>query len=146
MRMCVNSPFISRKTTISWAAAGMTEKKHQNWIHALEQSLQDNRGYRDWLRQALIEGTRFEVRASIFGIPQRVKQLNIHDALSQIIDEITEYLFPKERGRSTRQTKDRHFWKVEAEKFTRSEEKVEIEIQELKEERVKQIHPRLYAH
>ena len=131
MRICVNSPFISRKTAHSWPAAGMTEKKHQNWIHALERSLQDDRGYRDWLRQALIEGTKLKVRASVFGIPQRVKQLDIHDALSQIIDEITDCLFPRAKGAPVPQTPDRLFWKVEAEKFVSSEERVEIEIGEL---------------
>ena len=43
-------------------------------------------------------------------------------------------LFPKEKGRSTPQTKDRHFWKVEAEKFINPEEKVQIAIDEFKKE------------
>lgn len=132
MRILVNSPFISRKTAIVWKAAGMTKKRHTTWIEALQGSLRKNREYSGWLKQALEEGRKLKLKLSIFGIPQRIKQLDIHDALSQIIDEITEYLFPKERGKPTPQTKDRHFWKVEAEKFISSGEKVEIEIEELK--------------
>lgn len=112
----------------------------------MQGSLRKNKEYSGWLKQALEEGKKLKLKVSVFGIPQRIKQLDIHDALSQIVDEITDCLFPKEKGQPIPQTKDRHFWKVEAEKFTRSEEKVEIEIQELKEERVKRIHPRLYAH
>ena len=94
MRICVNSPFISRKTAIRWEAAGMTKERHKTWIHALKQSLRDNRGYSDWLKQALEEGRRLRLKVSIFGIPQRIKQLDIHDALSQIINEMTDCLFP----------------------------------------------------
>ena len=86
----------------------------------------------DWLKQALEDGRKLKLKLSVFRIAQRIKLLDIHDALSQIIDEITEYLFPRERGKPTPQTKDRHFWKVEAEKFISAEEKVQIEIEELK--------------
>jgi len=130
MRICVNSPFISRKTAIRWEAAGMTKERHKTWIHALKQSLRDNRGYSDWLKQALEEGRRLRLKVSIFGIPQRIKQLDIHDALSQIINEMTDCLFPRTEGKAIPQTEDRHFWKVEAEKFIISEERVEIEIEE----------------
>ena len=134
MRILVNSPFISRKTAIVWKAAGMTKKRHTTWIEALQGSLRKNKEYSSWLKQVLEEDRKLKLKLSTFGTSQRIKQLDIHDALSQIIDEITEYLFPKKRGKPIPQTKDRHFWKVEAEKFTRSEEKVEIEIQELKEQ------------
>lgn len=132
MRICVNSPLISRKTAIAWEAAGMTEERYKTWIQALQRSLRKNKEYSSWIKQALEEGRKLKLKVLVFRIPQRIKQLDIHDALSQIIDEITEYLFPKERGKPTPQTKDRHFWKVEAEKFISSGEKVEIEIEELK--------------
>ena len=134
MRIWVNSPFISRKTAICWPVAGMTRERHQNWIHALEESVRDNRGYGDWLKQALEEGRRLRLTVSIFGIPQRIKQLDVHDALSQIIDETTDCLFPREKGRTSPQTQDRHFWKVGAQKFVDRPERVEIEVEELKRE------------
>ena len=47
----------------------------------------------DWLKQALEDGRKLKLKLSVFRIAQRIKLLDIHDALSQIIDEITEYLF-----------------------------------------------------
>jgi len=133
LRIWVDSPFISRKTAISWPSAGMTKERHETWIKALQGSLRRNEEY-GWLKQVLEEGRKLKSKVSVFGIPQRIKQLDIHDALSQIIDEITDCLFPKEKGKPTPQTKDRHFWRVEAEKFVSPEEKVEIEIEELEKE------------
>ncbi len=46
------------------------------------------------------------------------------------MDEITECLFPKEKGKPTPQVQDRHFWKIEGEKFVSSEERVEVEIEQ----------------
>ena len=43
-------------------------------------------------------------------------------------------LFPRPKGKSTPQTEDRHFWRVEAEKIEvkeKAEEKVEIMIEEM---------------
>ena len=133
MKIGINHPFISRKTAISWPAAGMTKEKHKIWIQALQRSLRKNKECSGWLKQVLKEGRKLKLKVSIFGIPQRIKQLDIHDALSQIIDETTDCLFPIEKGKSISQTEDRHFWKVEAEKFINPEEKVKIEIEELKQ-------------
>ena len=131
MSIQINGPFISRKTAVSWKAAGMTKRRYQIWLKALRKSLRATRGY-EWLGQSLREGKRLELRASIFGIPQRIKLLDIHDALSQIVDEITECVFPKEKEKTRPQVEDRHFWRVEGEKFvTDQEEKVEVEIEEL---------------
>jgi hypothetical protein len=134
MKICVNSPFISRKTAIRWEAAGMTRRRHEDWILALKESLERNKQYRGRLKAALKKGNRLKLKVLIFGIPQRIKQLDIHDALSQIIDEVTNCLFPREKGHPTPQTEDRHFWKVEAEKFTDREEGVEIEVEQLSKE------------
>lgn len=134
MRICVNSPFISRKTAIYWPDAKMTKKRHQKWIQALEESLRNNREFSDWLEQALEQGKRLRLKASIFGISQRIRLLDIHDALSQIIDEMTDSLFPREKEKASPQVQDRHFWKVEGEKLISPEEKVEIEIEELVKE------------
>lgn len=130
MKIWINRPFISRKTAISWPSAGMTKERHETWIKALERSLIRNEEY-GWLKQALEEGRRLKLKASVFGIPGRIRQLDIHNALSQIVDEMTDCLFPREKGQPIPQTKDRHFWKAEAEKFVSSEERVEIEIGEL---------------
>ena len=133
MSIRVESPFISRKTAVSWDAAGMTKRRYQIWLRALRKSLRATREY-EWLGQSLREGKRLELRASIFGIPQRIRLLDIHDALSQMIDEITECVFPKENGKTRPQVEDRHFWRVEGEKFVSDEEKIQIEIEELGDE------------
>jgi len=131
MSIHVDSPFISRKTAVSWKAAGMTKERHKAWLQALERSLEKNKECSGWLKQALEAGRKLKLKASVFGIPQRIKQLDIHDALSQITDEITNYLFPRQKGKATPQTEDRHFWRVEGEKFLSDEEKVQVEIEEL---------------
>jgi len=138
LRIWVNGPFISRKTAISWPGTGMTKERHQKWLQTLEESLRNNKEFNDWLKQALEQGKRLRLKASIFGVAQRIQLLDIHDALSQIIDEMTNFLFPREKGKSIPQVKDRHFWKVEGEKFISFEKKVEIEIEELEKNRVKQ--------
>ena len=127
----IYSPFISRKTAISWKAAGMTKERHKAWLQALEKSLEKNKECSGWLKQALEADRKLKLKASVFGIPQKIKQLDIHDALSQITDEITNYLFPRQKGKATPQTEDRHFWRVEGEKFLSDEEKVQVEIEEL---------------
>ena len=134
MKIWVNSPLVSRKTAISWPVAGMTKERHERWIEALERSLKKDKECHGWLRQALEKGRKLTLKASVFGVAQRIKQLDIHDALSQIVDEVTGCLFPKEKGKPSPQTKDRHFWRVEAEKFVSPEEKVEIEIEGLEKE------------
>ncbi len=112
MKIWVNHPFISRKTGIPWPAAGMTKERYEAWIKALKESLERNKQYCDRLRAALKKGDRLRFKVLIFGMPQRIKQLDIHDALSQITDEVTDCLFPRQKGHPTPQTKDRHFWKV----------------------------------
>ena len=107
----------------------MSKKKHEDWLQRLEASLQHNRKFSHWLRIALEEGKRVKLKAWIYGIPQRIKLLDIHDATAQIVDEVTECLFPKEKGKPTPQVEDRHFWRVEGEKFVSDEEKVEVEIE-----------------
>ena len=135
MRILVNSPFISRKTAIVWKAAGMTKNRHTTWIEALQGSLRKNKEYSSWLKQALEQRKRLRLKASIFGVPQRIRLLDIHDVLSQIIDEMTDSLFPREKEKASPQVEDRHFWKVEGEKFISPEERVEIEIEELEKEK-----------
>ncbi len=131
MSIRVESPFISRKTAVSWKVAGMTKERHKVWLQALQRSLEKNTECSGWLKQALETGRKLNLKASIFGIPQRIKLLDIHDALSQIVDEITECVFPKEKGKSRPQVENRHFWRVEGEKFVSDEEKVQVEIEEL---------------
>lgn len=129
MKATVKGPFISRKTAVEWPEYGMSKNKHEGWFRRLEASLQNNKEFRDWLRNALEKGVRLRLKARIYGIPQRIKLLDIHDATAQIVDEITECLFPKEKGKPTPQVQDRHFWKVEGEKFVSDEERVEVEIE-----------------
>lgn len=104
MRMRVDGPFISRKTAVEWPEYGMSKKKHENWLR--------------------------ELKARIHGIPQRIRLLDIHDATAQMVDEITECLFPREEGKPTPQVQDRHFWKIGGEKFISSEERIEMEIEQ----------------
>ncbi len=131
MSIRINGPFISRKTAVSWNVAGMTKEGHKVWFQALQRSLEKNKECSDWLKHALKTGRKLKLKASIFGIPQRIRLLDIHDATAQIVDEVTECLFPKEEGKPTPQVEDRHFWRVEGEKFVRDKEKVEVEIEEL---------------
>lgn len=133
MKISVDNPFISDKTAINWPTAGMEKGKNKAWLEALEKSLRENRDY-DWLREALETGKKLKLKLSIHGKPRSVKLLDIHDALAGTINKITDCFFPREKRKSIPQTKDRHFWKVEAEKFINSEEKVEIEIGELEKE------------
>ncbi len=129
-RINVQGPFISRKTAIDWPQGGTTKERYEAWLHNLKDSLEENTDFSDWLRKALKEGGRLELKARIYGIPQRIKLLDIHDATAQIIDEVTECLFPKEKGKPTPQVQDRHFWKIEGEKFISSEERTEVEIEQ----------------
>jgi len=134
MRLRINGPFISRKTAVEWPEYGMSKKQHAGWLRRLKASLQHNKEFRDWLRKALKEGEKLKLKARIYGIPQRIKLLDIHDATAQVVDEITECLFPKEKGKPTPQVQDRHFWKVEGEKFESDEERVEVEVDEFRQE------------
>ncbi len=112
----------------------MTNERHKVWFQTLQRSLEKNKECSDWLKQALKTGRKLKLKASIFGIPQRIKLLDIHDALSQIVDEITECMFPKESGKTRPQVEDRHFRRVEGEKFVSDQEKVQVEIEELENE------------
>lgn len=90
----------------------------------MKASLQRNKGFNDCLKNALQEGKRLKLKAWIYGIPQRIKLLDIHDATAQIIDEITECLFPREEGKPTPQIQDRHFCNIEGKKSVSYKEKV----------------------
>jgi len=129
-RINVTGPFISRKTAIDWPQGGTTKERYETWLRNLRGSLQENRGFSDWLREKLEKAKKLKLKVRIHGIPQRIKLLDIHDATAQIIDEITECLFPREEGKPTPQVQDRHFWKIEGEKFISSEERVEVEIEQ----------------
>ena len=129
MSIRVDGPFISRKIAVDWPKYGLSKKKHEDWLQRLETSLQHNRKFSHWLKIALQEGKRVKLKAWIYGIAGRIKLLDIHDATAQIVDEVTECLFPKEKGKPTPQVEDRHFWRVEGEKFVSDEEKVEVEIE-----------------
>ena len=130
VRTTIKGPFISRKIAVDWPEYGLSKKKHEDWLQRFETSLQHNKKFSHWLKSALQEGKRLKLKARIYGISQRIKLLDIHDATAQIIDEITECLFPKEKGGPTPQVQDRHFWKIEGEKFISSEERVEVEIEQ----------------
>jgi len=132
LKLEINGPFISRKTGINWEQSGMTKERYESWTKTLENVVEQNKKEFNWLKDSLEQAKKLYFKLSIFGIPQRIKQLDIHDALAQIIDEITNRLFPRENGKSTPQTEDRHFWKVEAEKYISDKERVEIEINEIR--------------
>ena len=127
MKLEINGPFISRKTGINWEQGGMTKKRYESWTKTLKNAVEKHKKEFNWLKDSLEQGKKLYFKLSIFGKPQRIKQLDIHDALAQIIDEITNCLFPRENGKSTPQTEDRHFWKVEAEKYISDKERVKIE-------------------
>ena len=131
MSIRINGPFISRKIAVDWPKYGLSKKKHEDWLQRLETSLQHNKKFSHWLKIALQKGKRIKLKSHIYGIARRIKLLDIHDATAQIVDEITECLFPKEKGKPTPQVEDRHFWRVEGEKSVSDEEKVEVEIEEL---------------
>jgi len=133
MKVLINHPFISRKTGLEWKQAGMTKERYKHWVEALTNILKRDKEKLKWLQLALIEDKKIKFKLSIFGVPRRIRQLDIHDALAQIVDEVTDCvsLFPREKGKPIPQTEDRHFWKVEAEKFISEKERVEIEIEEL---------------
>ena len=134
MSIRINGPFISRKIAVDWPEYGLSKKKHEDWLQRLETSLQHNEKFSHWLKDALQQGKKIKLEAWIYGIPRRIKLLDIHDATAQIVDEVTECLFPKEKGKPTPQVEDRHFWRVEGEKFVRDKEKVQVEIEELRNE------------
>ena len=131
MKLEINGPFISRKTGINWEQGGMTKERYKSWSKTLENAVEKHKKEFNWLKDSLKQGKKLYFKLSIWGKPQRIKQLDIHDALAQIIDEITNCLFPKENGKPTPQTEDRHFWKVEAEKYISDKERVKIEINEM---------------
>lgn len=131
MKVLINQPFISRKTGLEWKQAGMTKERYKHWVETLTNILKRDKKKLRWLQLALIEGKKIKLKLSIFGVSRRIRQLDIHDALAQIIDEVTDCVFPREKGKPIPQTEDRHFWKVEAEKFISDKERVEIEIEEL---------------
>ncbi|GAI08154.1 unnamed protein product, partial [marine sediment metagenome] len=130
VKTMIRGPFISRKIAVDWPKYGISKKKHEDWLQRLETSLQHNKKFSYWLENALQKGKRLELKAWIYGISQRIKLLDIHDATAQIIDEVTECLFPREEGKPTPQVQDRHFWKIEGQKFISSEERVEVEIEQ----------------
>jgi len=130
VKTTIKGPFISRKIAVNWPEYGISKNKHEDWLQRLETSLHHNKKFSHWLKNTLQEGRRLKLKARIYGISQRIRLLDIHDATAQIVDEITECLFPREGGKPIPQVQDRHFWKIEGEKFISSEERVEIEIEE----------------
>ena len=130
VKTTIKGPFISRKIAVDWPEYGISKNKHEDWLQKLETSLQQNKKFSHWLKNALQEGKKLKLKARIHGISQRIKLLDIHDATAQIVDEITECLFPREKGKPTPQVQDRHFWKIEGEKFISSEERTEVEIEQ----------------
>ena len=129
MSIRIEGPFTSRKIAVDWPEYGLSKKKHEDWLQRLETSLQHNEKFSHWLKNALQKGKRIKLEAWIYGIPRRIKLLDIYDATAQIVDEVTECLFSKEKGKSIPQVEDRHFWRVEGEKFVSVEEKVQVEIE-----------------
>jgi hypothetical protein len=128
MRIVVPERFVSKKTAISWAEAGMRQDKDAAWLSALNAAVIPHSAD---LRGMFENGSRLRLRATIYGDPQMIKPLDIHDALAQIVNQLTDILFPREKGKPKPQTQDRHFWKVEGEKVVDELPRVVLEIDSL---------------
>jgi len=128
MKIVVNLPFASRKTAHDWLDAGMRKESANDWLRELGRAIQP---HKDHLSKLIKDGIKIKVHAAIYGKPNQIKQLDIHDALAQIADQVTDVLFPRQKGKTTPQTEDRHFWQVYAEKIIAEKPKVEIEVEEL---------------
>jgi len=128
MRIVVRTMFVSRKTAIEWRGAGMRKGADAGWRAALRAAVEP---FRESLVPSCEDNPRLKIDARIHGPARRIGPLDIHDALAQIVDQFTDILFPRQRGKPIPQTADRHFWRVEAEKIVDSEPRVELEVGEL---------------
>ena len=128
MKIIVQVPFVSRKTEVHWPNAGMNRNVGVEWKKALNNAVQP---HEKELRELFRKNRELKVTVKVYDKPNKIRLLDIHDALAQTIDQITDILFPRDTGKPTPQTQDRHFWQVEAEKKIDPEPKVLIEIVEI---------------
>lgn len=128
MRIVVRTVFVSRKTAIAWPGAGMRKGADADWLAALRTEVEP---FRESLVRNFKGDARLKMVVRIHGPSERIGPLDIHDALAQIVDQFTDILFPRQRGRPIPQTADRYFWSVRAEKIVDDDHRVELEIGKL---------------
>jgi len=118
--------YASRKAAHWWSAAGMSPEARARWLDALTQAvLQHVDRLSDWLQAR----TRLEARTRIFGPKRSIDPLDVHEALADIIDSVTNVVSPRAPGRRTPQWQDRFYWRVSAEKLVAEVGRVEIHIE-----------------
>ena len=129
MKIIVNCRFVSRKTQINYM--GMTKGSDNIWLDELAKAVQP---YKKDLVALLKKKKRLSAEVKIYSRARSIKLLDAHSALEQVLDQVTDILFPRAKGKTIPQTEDRHFWHVEAEKIEvkeNTDEKVEIVVKEM---------------
>lgn len=107
----VEGPFVSRGI-VDWAEAKMKGMDYEEWQVRFSKTLSELEEKND-LESALREKSRkLEINISVYGSSRSVVRLDLDNIAKTIFDNITKTLFPKERGKSTPNWEDSHFWKT----------------------------------
>ena len=80
--------------------------------------------------RALFAGSpQLRLTATIFGDRPWITPLDVHDAVAQLVDEIVDVIFPRQRGSASPQWQVRAFWTVVAAKRESADPRVTIRIE-----------------
>jgi hypothetical protein len=129
MEILIKHPFISKKTGHNWTGTNMTTERYTEFEQKLKGAIKN--GHLNEIKSFLDDKKRLSIEVRIYGKANRIKLLDIHDAVVQIINKITDMAFPRELHKPSPQTKDRHFWRITGEKFIDNNERTWIGITEL---------------
>jgi hypothetical protein len=125
IRIRISLPFENRKGSHAGSAAGMGPEAHRAWRSVLEREVLRHQSL---LRQWVEARTRLEARLVIAGPKRQIDPLDVHDALSQLLDEVTAVTFPRPPESRAPQRQDEQYWRVSAEKVVAEAGRVEIVI------------------
>ncbi len=127
MKVTVREHYVGKKTAIEWPQAKMKKGSDKKWLEELSKVIEP-------IKQDLIQmyksGKKLKIKVLVSNKKKNIEPLDIHDALANIVNKLTDILFPRPPRKPIPQTQDRAFWECKAFKVI-GEPKVEIEIQEL---------------
>lgn len=127
MRIIVNHRFVSRKTNITWEKGGMSKGPYQRWLDALAEALEP---FGEELKSWFEKRKKLNILVEILSNGRHI-HFDLHDAVAQIVDELTDLIYPRMKGKSIPQWQDKQFWQIAGEKIDNAVESVVIRIDKL---------------
>jgi hypothetical protein len=126
----VPAAYAGRKSGRRLEAGGMGSERLAEWTVAFRLAVEPHASrLRPWFESK----RHLAARVTVFGPRERVEPLDIHDALAQVLDQLTDLLYPRPAGRPIPQWRDRYFWDVSGHKSLANEAEVHITIEALDE-------------